>query len=40
MPADDRLSPFAHVHYSPLADPGPATDAVLTVVAGAFPPWG
>ncbi|MFB4271368.1 hypothetical protein [Nonomuraea sp. GTA35] len=31
-----RLSPFAHVHYSALADPGPATAAVLTVVAGAF----
>ncbi|MGW3351803.1 hypothetical protein ACWDA3_51655 [Nonomuraea rubra] len=31
-----RLSPFAHVHYSALADPGPVTAAVLTIVAGAF----
>ncbi|GAA4965339.1 ABC-2 type transport system permease protein [Nonomuraea thailandensis] len=31
-----RLSPFAHVHYSALAEPGPATIAVLTVAAGVF----
>lgn len=28
-----RVSPFAHVHYSALADPGPLTLAALTLVA-------
>ncbi|QFY09762.1 hypothetical protein GBF35_26710 [Nonomuraea phyllanthi] len=31
-----RLSPFAHVHYSTLADPGPGTLFGLTLVAAGF----
>jgi ABC-2 type transport system permease protein len=30
------ISPFAHVHYSTLADPGPGTLLGLTLVAAAF----
>lgn len=30
------ISPFAHVHYSTLADPGPGTLLGLTLVAAGF----
>ncbi|MQA93557.1 MAG: hypothetical protein GEV11_02565 [Streptosporangiales bacterium] len=31
-----RVSPFAHVHYSALADPGAGTLAALTLIAAAL----